>query len=328
MASPGNFVVRAQLESRRRKLQALLPGAQGDSAILGLLDSVDAAIQRLEAGTFGLCESCHDTIETSRLECDPLIRFCLDHLSEKERRDLESDIELAARLQHSLLPPPSLKSGGWRLRRHYQAAAQVSGDYCDVIPTPGDTGEFVFFLGDVSGKGVAASLLMAQLHAVFQTLVRVGLPLEQMLRHANRVLCEAAPSGQYATLVCGRAYPDGRLLLTSAGHNPALHLRAAGVERIHATTLPLGMFREGEYPAQDVTLQPGETLLLYTDGLSETFAPNGSEYGIERLARFAALRHSASLESLISDLLADASEFRGGAHPADDLAILALQRAC
>jgi sigma-B regulation protein RsbU (phosphoserine phosphatase) len=300
MASAENLVVRTQLETRRNKLQELLPHTNGDGVIAALLENVDAAIERLGAGTFGLCESCHDTIEADRLERDPLLRFCLDHMTEKERRDFESDIELAARLQQSLLPPRSLDIGGWKLQRHYEAAGQVSGDYCDVIPSADRHGEFVFLLGDVSGKGVAASLLMAQLHAVFHTLARMGLPLEQMLRHANRVICEGAPSGQYATLICGRAYPDGSIILTNAGHNPALCLRAQGVDRIDSTTLPLGLFHEGDYQARTFTLGPGETLLLYTDGLSESAAPDGEEYGVDRLTRFAAGRVTGSPERLLS----------------------------
>ena len=327
MASAGNFMVRQQLESRRNRLQELLPHADADGSVAALLENVDAAIERLEVGTFGICETCHDTIEADRLECDPLLRFCLDHMTEKERRDFESDIELAARLQQSLLPPRSLVIGGWNLWRHYQAAGQVSGDYCDVIPSPNRSGEFVFLLGDVSGKGVAASLLMTQLYAVFRTLVGVGLPLEQMLRHANRVICEGAPSGQYATLICGRARPDGSIQITSAGHNPALCLRGSAVELIDSTTLPLGMFREGDFHSREVKLSPGETLLLYTDGLSESAAPNGEEYGVERLARLASERSAASPEKLIEDCLADAAAFRGGAHPRDDLAMLAMQRA-
>jgi phosphoserine phosphatase RsbU/P len=326
MASTENSVARTQLETRRNRLQELLPHANGDGAIAALLENVDAAIERLGAGTFGLCESCHDTIEADRLECDPLLRFCLDHMTEKERRDFESDIELAARLQQLLLPPRSIDIGGWKLRRHYEAAAQVSGDYCDVIPSTEHDGGFVFLLGDVSGKGVAASLLMAQLHAVFHTLVGVGLPLEQMLRHANRVICGGSPSGQYATLICGRAHPDGGIVLTSAGHNPVLRLRAQGVDRIDSTTLPLGMFREGDFQAKTFKLGPGETLLLYTDGLSESAAPDGEEYGVDRLTRFAAGRTAASPERLIAECLADARAFRGGAHPSDDLAILAMQR--
>src|SRR5260370_8803793 len=109
---------------------------------------------------------------------DPLVRFCLDHLTNAEQRALESDLSLAARNQRALLPKAGLAPDGWDARYHYQPAGMVSGDYCDLFETDGG---LLFMLGDVSGKGVAASRLMSHLHPPFRTLAPTGLPLVRLL---------------------------------------------------------------------------------------------------------------------------------------------------
>ena len=110
---------------------------------------------------------------------DPLARFCIDHLSPHEQQMLERDLEMAARIQAELLPQPDSAFGSWQVARHYEAAGPVSGDYCDLAPD--GNGSLFFMLGDVSGKGVAAAMLMTQLHAMFRSLKSVGLPLTQIV---------------------------------------------------------------------------------------------------------------------------------------------------
>ena len=113
-------------------------------------------------------------IEADRLLCNPLLRFCLDHLSQDEQRALERDLTLAAGIQRTLLPRADWAIDGWQARYHYQPANLVSGDYCDLIESDGS---FLFLLGDVAGKGVAASMLMSNLHGTFRTLAGQHLPL-------------------------------------------------------------------------------------------------------------------------------------------------------
>ena len=124
----------------------------------------DPALQRFENGTFGLCEECHDPIEPERLLADPLMRVCLGDLTTKQRQALEDDLELASEIQNGLLPRPQAEADTWKVDFVYEPAGIVSGDYVDVIR---HDGELYFILGDVSGKGMAASLLMSNLHAMF-----------------------------------------------------------------------------------------------------------------------------------------------------------------
>jgi sigma-B regulation protein RsbU (phosphoserine phosphatase) len=278
----------------------------------------------MDQNTYGTCASCQGTVEADRLLCDPLLQICLGCLTEEEQRALERDLELAARIQRALLPRTDLAPAGWRVHYHYEPAGLVSGDYCDLLET---RGSLLFLLGDVSGKGVAASMLMTHLHATFRSLADAGLPLEQMVNVANRIFCESTLAGQYATLVVGRAARDGAVEFVSAGHLPLLHVRSDGAIFKAATGVPLGMFAEVCFPVQRLSLLPGETLLLYTDGLTEAENPHGEEYGIHRVQQLAARHHGSAPEQLIGECLADSRSFSAGLKHTDDLTILALQRA-
>src|SRR5881628_3927983 len=108
------MVMREQLVERRQRVAAALSTAGADPQLTALLNEVDAALQRFESGTYGLCEVCHDTVEADRLISNPLERFCLDHLNAKERRALEDDLNLASQVQLGLLPERGLRVDEWR----------------------------------------------------------------------------------------------------------------------------------------------------------------------------------------------------------------------
>jgi sigma-B regulation protein RsbU (phosphoserine phosphatase) len=276
----------------------------------------------MDKGTYGLCEECHETVEQDRLIADPLVRYCLDHLTELERDALQRDLDLAAEVQRNLLPQTNLKVNGWETCYHYSPVGPVSGDYCDLIPYDG---QLFFVLGDVSGKGVAASMLMTQLHALFRSLTGLGLPLAQIVRQANRVFCESALAGQYATLVCGQAKATGEVEIHNAGHWPAIVARRGGVLRIEATGLPLGMFLEGEFSVSRLQFEAGDTLFLYSDGLSEARRAD-DEYGVDRITRFVHQQAGRSSAELLAACLDDVKAFTDSSPRLDDLTLLAIQR--
>ena len=311
-----------QLEARKQRLEQAIALAPQNSSLAGLLQQVDAALQRMDKGTFGFCEKCHDTIEQDRLLSDPLVRYCLDHLSGTELAALQRDLDLASDIQRNLLPRPGLLAGGWETSYHYAPLGPVSGDYCDLIPSDG---QLFFALGDVSGKGVAASMLMAQLHALFRSLTGLALPLGQIVTQANRVFCESALAGQYATLVCGQAKPTGEVEIHNAGHLPAIVVGRGGVLRIESTGLPLGMFLEGDFSATRLQMEPGDTLFLYTDGLSEA-RNSDDEYGVDRVAHLARQQAGRTPSELIAACLNDLRVFAGPEAQQDDLSLLAIRR--
>lgn len=344
MAMVGDPFLRAQLEERRKRLETAVADPSSSTALAHLLREVDSALERMQSGTYGICEECQEPIEADRLIADPLIRLCLDHLSAEQRRALESDLELAARVQRTLLPPNDMRAAGWHFYYHWRPLSLVSGDYCDLIHSKNGTEEIWFLVGDVSGKGVAASMLMTHLHAIFRSLIsgatqeeqamgyglprsgNAGLSLEQLMSAANRVFCESVMAGHFATLVAGRATPSGGVEIANAGHCPALVVGSNGVTRLPSTGLPLGMFCEGSATAQKVKLNPGESLFLYTDGLSETFNSAGAQYGDERLAQFLTEIRTSGPDALVAGCLGDVKEFASGAAASDDLTVMVIQR--
>jgi sigma-B regulation protein RsbU (phosphoserine phosphatase) len=323
MAAAEMSFLHSQLEERKRRLESVIAQTPDDAKLEALLREVDSALDRFAAGTYGICENCHDTIEQSRLLADPLIRFCLDHLSKMERATLQRDLDLASELQRGLLPPAALKVDGWDTSYHYAPLGPVSGDYCDLYPYDG---QLFFMLGDVSGKGVAASMRMTQIHALFRSLIGMGLPLAEIVDQINCFLCSSGLAGQYATLVCGRANSSGEVELFNAGHLPVIAAQRGGVRLLESTGFPLGMFRDASFNAAHVRLSGGDLLFLFTDGLSEANGDDG-EYGVDRLTKLIGGLAVCCAEGVISACLEDLRCFAGTNPGVDDVTLLAIRHA-
>lgn len=317
-------LLREQLIDRRQKLETATTAFHRPTELTRLLEEVDAALHRMDIGTYGLCEVCNDPVESERLLADPLTRFCLGDLTPREQRALEEDLELASQIQNGLLPLPTQKIDGWEVSYHYQPAGAVSGDYCDLIRGADQSLHFV--LGDVSGKGVAASMLMAHLNAMFRTLISINLPLEQMMERASRVFCESTLPTQYATLVYGRATTSGDVEVCNAGHLPPLLIQEGKATSIAATGLPVGVFCSESFSVNRVHMSKGDTLFLYTDGLSESLDGAGNEYGADRLSLLLCDNAALSTDSMISLCRHELHTFAEGRSPRDDLTLMAIRR--
>jgi phosphoserine phosphatase RsbU/P len=316
--------LRKQLFARRQRLQVSLPSVDTAPKLLDLLQEVDAALERMNAGTFGICDTCHDSIESDRLLLDPLCRNCLDHLSPYERRTLELDLDLAFQVQKGLLPDAAVQIEGWNSAYYYEPAGNVSGDYCDVIAL--EQGAALFLVGDVTGKGVAASMLMAHLHAIFRSLAGGTPSVTELVAKANRIFCQHNPSSHFVTLVCGHVNRQGSVAICNAGHCLPLRVSRGDVTRIDSTGLPLGLFGDAAYESERALLATGDTLVFYTDGLSESFNSSGGQYGIERLVGLLKERWALSPKELLAAVLDDAKQFRSGAPRTDDLTVMILRR--
>ena len=318
---------RALLTERRERVEGLIARSGPAPQLEDVLSQIDAALDRFAAGTYGLCETCHDPVEADRLEADPLTRFCLDHLTPAESRALQRDLDLASHVQAALLPPVEVTAGGWQVTYRYDPLSSVSGDYVDVIrPAGANDAELLVLLGDIAGKGVAASMLMAHLHASMRTLADLGLSLSQMMARANRVFCESTMSSHYATLVCGRLGAAGDIEILNAGHCPPVLLHEGRTTTFDATSLPVGMFCVEDFACRQARLAPGDSLLLYTDGLTEASDDEGNPYGADRVIATALAHAGKDPHGLVTACLGDLAAFRGGTRPEDDLTIMAIKR--
>ena len=325
--------LKSQLLDRRHRLENAIADVGEAPDLTRLLLQVDSALERMDARSFGFCEVCKETVDDDFLEANPLIQYCLCRLSEQQQRALEKDIDLATRVQLALLPKQDLRFAGWEVHYRYEPAGPVSGDYCDAVTRENGDRTLLFMLGDVSGKGVAASFLMARLNATFRSLIDTGLPLDQLVERASRIFGETAIASHYATLVCGKASASGEIELCNAGHCPPLLLGGDEVAPIGATGFPVGIFASSgssgssPYSVQNVRLAPGDTLFLYSDGLTEARDERDSEFGVDRLRHFLHEHRALSARALAAACLKEQASFLGGAPRADDLTIMVVRRA-
>ena len=316
---------REQLLDRRAQLAAI-PGLGEREDFRTLLREVDLALERLDTRAYGTCENCHDPIQPRRLLKDPLTRVCLGCLSETQQRALEYDLELAAAVQKALLPPERVRTRGWEIEHRYRPLGPVSGDYCDVLRPDAPDAPMQFVLGDVSGKGVSASILVAHLQAVFRSLASLELPLADLAARANSIFCEATLSNSFSTSLLGRLFPDGTLEICNAGHCPPLLLRGGEATQLAATGLPLGLFCRSAFQVARFRLMKGDALFLYTDGLSEATNRSGEQFGTERVEAIARRLNGQPAGLALEGCLDDLDEFQGGVAREDDLTVMMVRR--
>ena len=325
MAEQNISGLREQLTERKERLNDSINRFGNSEALVNLLEQVDAALARMDNGTYGICVICNGSIEPERLKVDPLITVCLDDLSSEEQRVLEQDLNLAAKIQRGLLPKNDLVTAGWTTSYSYIPAGPVSGDYCDIIEFKDGTESLLFLLGDVSGKGVAASLLMSHMRAMFHSLVSFDLRVDSLVEKANRLFTESSVLSHFATLVCGKANSQGEVEICSAGHNPPLLIKNNEVTKIYSTGIPIGLFCNSKYESKCLNLDNSDTIFLYSDGLTESTS-NDIEYGEERLIKTVSSLKNASPKELISGVLEDLNTFLSGGQRKDDITMMALKR--
>ena len=314
-------MVQEELVGRLEKLRKVSSENGNHSEFGRFLEEVDAALKKFEDGTYGICEECHEPMNAERMLTDPLARVCLDELSEKKKRLLEDDLEFAAEIQRGLLPQRPFAHDFWKVDFVYEPAGIVSGDYCDIIV---NNGELYFILGDVSGKGMAASLLMSNLHAIFHSLIPLDMGLGELMSRANRLLVGSSLANQFATLVCGKASADGVVETVNAGHLPPLLIKNAVKGELDFAGLPLGMFCDAEFESRKVKMNRGDSLFLFTDGVTETINSEGVEFGTRQLGESINGFSSGEPRDLIDRCLEDIARFRGGEERRDDLSMLAI----
>lgn len=322
LGAPVDSMLYEQLLDRRTKLRSAQSQNVLDLDVSRLLSEVDAALLRFSNGTYGLCQECHDPIEPERLVADPLVKLCLGDLTQKQLDDMQHDLQLAAEIQRALLPKEDLSCEFWEVDLAFHPAGVVSGDYVDVMR---HDGHLYFMLGDVSGKGVAASILMSNLHAMFRALIPVGLELCDLMSRANRMFAESTMANQYATLILGKINRNGEVEMCNAGHLPPIIVGGERSIELEATGLPLGLFCDSQFISSGVKLQPDETLLLFTDGVTEANNADGAEFGTERLRASINGLANGRPTDLLQKCVDAVAAFRGGVARNDDLTMLALK---
>lgn len=250
------------------------------------------------------------------------------HDAALERAQVQRDLDLAREMQQGLLPtsfPTREQAPGVEIFARLDPAKEVSGDLYDFFEV--EPGKMCFVVGDVSGKGVAAGLFMA----VTRTLIRAGMipgkrPLE-ILQRVNAQLCAENRANLFVTMILGIVdTATGRIEYGQGGHNPPILVPTKG-EPVYEPSggMPLGVFEDAKFGQRQLELKPGETLLVYTDGVTEAMNVERQLFGEERLKEAVQGQASLSAEQLAQKVVAAVAKFARGADPSDDITLLAIK---
>jgi serine phosphatase RsbU (regulator of sigma subunit) len=243
-----------------------------------------------------------------------------------ERERLEQELQLASEIQQRFQPTTAPQVGGYEMQGISFPCYEIGGDYYDFIERP--SGRLIVALGDVSGKGTAAALLMSSLHAAVHAQVLTELRLVEIIKAVNRYLAENIPANRFVTLFCAELdAQEGILSFVNAGHNPPLIVHSSGtVEQLASGGLPLGINPLAEYDEGETRLQPGDVLVIYSDGVSEAVNPADEEFGTARLWEVVSSNLDASAAGIRDRIEAALTKFSQGARATDDITLVIVKR--
>ena len=247
----------------------------------------------------------------------------------RARERLEQELRVARIIQETLLPKELPDLPGWKVDAYWQPARAVSGDFYDFIYFP--DGKFGLIAGDVTDKGVPAALVMATTRSILRAAAERYASPGLILAHTNELLCPDIPANMFVTCLCIVMDPaTGYLRLANAGHNLPCHCTTGGIKELRATGMPLGLMPGMTYEETEVWLEPGDNLLVYSDGLVEAHNPQREMFGFPRLRECLPCTPQSRWQgdaSLIQYLIDQLAEFTGpGWEQEDDVTFVTLER--
>jgi sigma-B regulation protein RsbU (phosphoserine phosphatase) len=243
-----------------------------------------------------------------------------------QQERLERELQLAMEIQQRFQPTAPPVVPGYELQGISFPCYEIGGDYYDFIQR--EDGRLVIALGDVSGKGTAAALLMSSLHASVHAQAGSHDTLSETISAVNRYLADNIPSNRFVTLFYAELDPaSGALSFLNAGHNPPLIVHAAGtVEQLASGGLPLGIRRNAEYREGRTQMQMGDVLVIYSDGVTEAASPSGEEFGATRLYEVVSRNIDASAAGVRDRIESALTKFSQGTQAADDITLVIVKR--
>jgi RNA polymerase-binding transcription factor DksA len=292
-------------------------GTAVESQFADHLHRIDGVIARTDEGTYGLCDVCHEYIGIQHLEMDYTASVCIDHFTEPEVRQLERELELAQSVQRALLPREIPSIPGLELAAFSRPAQFVGGDIFDFLRFVDDS--YGLVVADVAGHGISAGLIMASLQTSLRTLAPIRhdpLAIVDQLLHIyqnniNLTLFITMHLGRFDLLARSYSY-------ISAGHNPAILVDAAGgLSWLPPTGPAIGLVEGAQYSMESRTLRAGDTLVFYTDGVTEAMNPQRQMFGEERLAQTVIALRQLPAAQIVAGLRQSVASFSAD-QPLDD----------
>lgn len=270
--------------------------------------SIDTAVEAMRRGAKSFVQKpWEDVTLLEILEREVAEGRALRRRDHKQQRELEE----ARLIQRGLLPTSTPAVAGIDLSVTWLPADGVGGDCFD---TMGFGDVLGVSIADIAGKGLPAALLMSNLQAAVRAFAQEAVSPASINNSVNRLLCRNMASGRFATFCYARIEPEARrIVYSNAGHNPPLLIRPGGsVEQLSEGGMVLGVFPENQYEQAEVSLNPGDRLLFYTDGITEARNPEGEEYGEDRLAAVAVAARNTAAGPMKDAILADVNGFTHG----------------
>ena len=244
---------------------------------------------------------------------------------ELEKLKLEEELELAKDIQRNLLPGKLPEFNNFEIAATNISSKQVGGDYYDVISL--DDNKFAIAIADVSGKGVPAALLMANIQAFLKTICRQGIPIDTATGLINDLLCENITDGKFITFFWALVDENNQTIkYVNAGHNPPLLVRNSKITKLGKGGMVLGVMKtQDPYISETVELMKGDVLVLFTDGITEAMDSSKNEYSDERLEQLVQNIYKKSAQEILFDIQTDVQNFSKGTVQSDDITLLILK---
>ena len=299
---------------------------EDEHAVHAHLQVIDTTLEELDDQTFGVCAVCHGYVNPGLLEMDYTVSVCLEHFSEQERRRLEQELELSAIVQRALLPqiPPQIP--GVELAAFSRPAAIVGGDYFDFFHFR--DGSHGLVIADIPGHGVSAGMLMSSLQTAIRTMAPETDAPSEILERINRFYIHNINFTTFVTIFLARFDPvTHTLTYVSAGHNPPaiVHQHTGEVTWLRPTAPAIGLSEEFLPRTEFVTLDHGDILFLYTDGLTEAFNQVLEQFGTIRLAELLGKNAGQSATEIIQTVRQGLTAFGDGHALEDDTTFIAFK---
>ncbi len=270
-----------------------------------------------------LSRAARAALETLATEAAVAIENARLYRETLEKARMEQELRIAAEIQQALLPEPRRKGEFFEAVGQSVPCRSIGGDFFDYVDLP--NGAFGFAVGDVAGKGAPAALLTAVLQGVFASQASSGSSPSETLSRVNIALIRRAIESRFATALYAVIGPKGELTYCNAGHNPPMVFGKHGVERLDKGGLILGLFEHATFEEGTITLEAGDLLVAFSDGVTEALSTEGEEYGEQRLLDCVQACRDKSVTEVLDSIFASVRVFTAGAVQSDDVTALVLR---
>jgi sigma-B regulation protein RsbU (phosphoserine phosphatase) len=287
---------------------------KGDDEVIGVL--------YLDSRERGALKSAHaqSALETLSAEAALAIENARLYREALDKAKFEQELKVAAAIQQSLLPVANREGAFFSTAAASIACRAVGGDFYDYVDLP--TNRFGFIVGDVAGKGSPAALLAAAVLGMFSAEATYQAGAATLMTRLNHGLFRRAIEARFLTSFYGILGDDGSLTYSNAGHNAPLLVAASGIRRLETGGVVLGLFEHASYDEETITLEPGDLIIVFSDGVTEAMNPDSDEFTDDRLLDCANKHRGETPQQVLDALLADVHEFCAGATQSDDVTVV------